>query len=382
MARHSDNLEGYAAIGFCVGIYMFFKGFRELRKYRLIEDTPAIPIRSIPMGFVQIQGKAEGERPIPSPISHTPCLAYKVVIDKWKHDSQNRSSGWSHDRTDVDGVKFYLSDSGGKVLVDVHGAELDLPQTARREVASGSAVNSGPGATNEELLRYVTQAEVHSVTGLMERGLEKVGPLQDSAREEKRQALMGVFKHTPGSADFRGAMATMMAGSIKQYVENLPPQADPNHEQARQAMLEAFQHPTGSPEFLEAVKRAQAAAPDVEPLQRLGAMLGQGAPGPAEALGTFGMNAASGRYRLTEYCLVPGGVYDISGTCAENPNPRDEHDRNIIVKGSNEKTYLISSRTGRQVETGLRNRALKMILGGAAISLICLAIILWKVGLL
>jgi hypothetical protein len=94
------------------------------------------------------------------------------------------------------------------------------------------------------------------------------------------------------------------------------------------------------------------------------------------------MSAASSRYRLTEYCLVPGAVYDISGTCAENPNPRDEHDRNMIVQGSNEKTYLISSRTGRQVESHLRNRALKMILGGAGISLICVAIILWKTGLL
>ncbi len=72
MARHDDNLEGAAAIGFFVGVYLFFKGFREFRKYRVVADTPEIPIRSIPMGSVQIQGQAKGEERVTSPVNHTP----------------------------------------------------------------------------------------------------------------------------------------------------------------------------------------------------------------------------------------------------------------------------------------------------------------------
>ena len=102
---------------------------------------------------------------------------------------------------------------------------------------------------------------------------------------------------------------------------------------------------------------------------------------PSDSAATMVFNAASGRYRLTEYCVVPGQSYDITGTCTENPHPLDEHDRNLILKGQNEPTFLISSRTEQEVERSLRNKALKMIFGGAALSLICLAILLGKFGL-
>ena len=93
-------------------------------------------------------------------------------------------------------------------------------------------------------------------------------------------------------------------------------------------------------------------------------------------------HAATGHYRLTEYCLLPGQTYDITGTCAENPNPRDELDRNIILKGTNEPTFLISSRTEKEVQSWLRKQSLWMVLGGAALAIVCLAIFLGKLGLL
>ena len=84
--------------------------------------------------------------------------------------------------------------------------------------------------------------------------------------------------------------------------------------------------------------------------------------------------------RFTEYCIKPDHEYDVLGTCVENPRPQDEYDRNMIVKGSNEKVFLISSKTEKQVESGLRTRAVKMILGGAALAVVCLAIFLAKLG--
>jgi hypothetical protein len=92
--------------------------------------------------------------------------------------------------------------------------------------------------------------------------------------------------------------------------------------------------------------------------------------------------AASGHYRLTEYCLLPGQTYDVTGTCTENPQPRDEYDRNIIVKGTNEPTFLISFRTEKGVESYLLKQTLWKVLGGAAVALLCLAILLGKFGLL
>jgi hypothetical protein len=82
-------------------------------------------------------------------------------------------------------------------------------------------------------------------------------------------------------------------------------------------------------------------------------------------------------YTLEEYCIVPGVPYDITGTCVENPKPADEHDRNMIVKGQNERTFLISSKTKKDIQTMLRRRAVKYIAIGATLSVASLAFLIW-----
>jgi hypothetical protein len=89
---------------------------------------------------------------------------------------------------------------------------------------------------------------------------------------------------------------------------------------------------------------------------------------------------AEGRYRFTEYCIVPDQEYDVTGTCVENPGAKDEHDRNLIKKGTNEPTFVISYRTEVAIESELRNRAVKYIFGGALVSVICLAVLFWRFG--
>jgi hypothetical protein len=235
-------------------------------------------------------------------------------------------------------------------------------------------------ATQQELLKYVSQADAHWAGGLFERGLNFAGPLADPTREQQRQMLMGVFQNTPGSPAFLRGMMTMMAPKMKQRLESLGPQSDPKHEEARQMILQALAHPPGSPEFLEGVRRAEAMADSPGSTQKFDAILGAAAGTPGATAGLF--NAADGRYRFTEYCLAPGRSYNISGTCVENPHPQDLNDRNMIVKGTSEKEFLISAKTEKELESGLRKRAVMMIVGGAALSVICLAILLAKLGLL
>ena len=97
--------------------------------------------------------------------------------------------------------------------------------------------------------------------------------------------------------------------------------------------------------------------------------------------GIFGSGTGAGeRYRLTEYLVVPEHWYDITGTCVENPEPQDEHDRNMIVKGTNEPTFLITWRSEKEIRRTLRNRAAKYIFGGAILAVACLGIFLAKHG--
>jgi len=85
-----------------------------------------------------------------------------------------------------------------------------------------------------------------------------------------------------------------------------------------------------------------------------------------------GPEVRTGRFRLTEYYIAPGELYDVTGTCVENPHPKDNGDRNLICKGENEPTFLISWREERKIESALRNKAALRIFGGAALAIACL----------
>ena len=52
------------------------------------------------------------------------------------------------------------------------------------------------------------------------------------------------------------------------------------------------------------------------------------------------------------------------------------NDRNLSVLGKNEKTFLISWKAEQEVQHGLRKRALGMVFGGAALAIVCFALLL------
>ena len=264
----SAKIDVWLALGFGAGLYYFYKGFRTYREYRVLMDTPEVPIRSVAMGLVDIHGKATGIPPIPSPVSQTPCYFYTVDIERWVADKNG--GHWNHVVTDADGPRFYVADASGKVLVDAHKAEFDLLQSARMETRG-----SGWGSL---------------FSGL------------------------GSSTVTTGTCPDLGTYAC------------------------------------------EAVARHKGA-------------------------GIFGSHTGAGeRYRLTEHLVIPEHWYDITGTCVENPEPQDEHDRNMIVKGTNEPTFLITWRSEKEIRRTLRNRAAQHIFGGAILAVLCLGIFLAKHG--
>jgi len=277
--------------GFGAGLFWFFKGFRVYREYRVLADTPETPIRSIPMGLVEIHGKANGQQTVESPVTKTPCFFYKVDVERWVSD---RNGGhWSHAATDANGVKFYLEDASGKVLVDAHRAEYDLIRTARRQTGSGGL----------------------SLGGLFSR---------DDDEEDSSSWRTGAYVSDEDLMNYAGSV---VSGARSTFAVD-------------------------------------------------GGNLLSGLAG-----GSIGFGLGSGkRYRLAEYCIVPDHWYDVTGTCVENPAPQDEHDRNMIVKGQNEPTFLISWRDQKGIESRLRNRAALHIFGGAALAVACLAVLLMKFG--
>jgi len=204
------------------GLYFFVQGFWLYRRYRVLADTPEIPLRSVAMGLVEVHGGAVGDEHLTSPVTRQPCFLYKLVKERYDRDDKGHwARNFSESKTKVEAVKFYLRDATGQVLIDPREADLDLVKTG-----------------------------------------------------EKRNA------------------------------------------------------------------RDQNSFDD-----------------------------------LTEYCIFPGRAYDVTGTCVENPEAKGEHDRNLILRGANEPTFLVSSKSEKEVEAALRTRAIRYVFGDAALLVAGLAML-------
>jgi len=283
-----------------VGFLLFVAGFYAYREYLVVADTPEMPLRSIPMGLVRVRGKAQGEDRLTSPLTRTPCFYYKVEVEERTRDRQGHEE-WSPYMPDVAEVKFYFVDATGKVLVDPHAAEYDLPEYFKAETGPrGTKRRQGdpslgpePGPPDSELLEYAAKC---------------------------RARMQAKVSSLPGGD---------VVGKALDFERKL---------EARNVVLSVG-----------------------------GVSLGAGET-------TLG-------YRFAEFCLLPDREYTATGTCVENPDPKDEHDRNLLMKGQNEPTFLISAKTMKELGGSLRRKAFFLILAGAVMMIGCVAILLAKLGL-
>jgi len=166
MTSFDDKLTEFSVIGLGAGIIIFLSGLRIFLRYRALARTREVPIRNIPRGLVGMHGKPTpvGSVLESSPITRTPCLFYKVDIEK--EVIRNAVHRWSHDKTSVGGLLFYLDDGTGRVLVNPFGAECDLAPHGTREVPQSTS--SPPAADfigDAELIAYARSAPACGVVG-------------------------------------------------------------------------------------------------------------------------------------------------------------------------------------------------------------------------
>jgi hypothetical protein len=394
MSMKIDSLDIALLVGSCGGVATFFKGFRAYREYLLLKGTSEIPIRSIAMGLVRVHGKATSDHPLTSPISHTPCCVFQVHIEKWRDENEeaHQSGLWRHYGSEADGAPFYLEDSSGRVLVDPRGADYDIESTAVREASSAKpssvVVN---GASEVDLLGYVARVGPSAEAPGSRHNLEAEKMMFDMSKYAKQGT-------TPDEM-MRKLFPQVMQGeaTMVQALEAEGPYSDPLREELRLAQIELNQHPYWSPEYAEGFKRVtklQAQVRKQRPgIERLAPVpltppvrSEPPAPPPAptaeEIVASIdGVPTAAGRYRFTERCILPDHEYDVTGTCGENPAAMDANDRNLIKKGTNQPTFLISGLAQpQQVNTMLQLRAYFMIFGGGMLAVFCLGILLLQFG--
>ncbi len=127
-------MEYVVTIAFILGgLGLFYYGFRTMRHYRLIKDTPRSKIRSMAMGIAEIHGHVEADEFIKSPFSKTDCVYYKYEIREYRRHTERDSKGrtktkyrWDTISTGDQRVMFIAVDDTGKVPVNPEGAEFTV----------------------------------------------------------------------------------------------------------------------------------------------------------------------------------------------------------------------------------------------------------------
>jgi hypothetical protein len=283
---------------FLVGGFLFWLGFKKYRQYRLLEDTPRAPVRSIPMGLVHLHGRSTGEHLLTSPLTRTPCYYYKAWVELWTMTGKDDSKDWKTIRTEADARVFYLDDGTGKVRVVPDNADFNVTRTFQSETGPGSSTKRHvdptlgvAGPSNEELLAY----------------MQRVSDAAQAARAKLNAAVNAMPDSTGKTADK--------------------------------------------------------------------VLLGMSGGG-----GKLSKDLSGQRLRFTEECLIADRQCNILGTCVENPTPTDEHDRNLIQKGADEPTFVISDKAEGALEKDVRRNALSMIVVGAILMVAMVALLLGMHG--
>lgn len=108
------------AIPFGIAGLMFWGGFHFVRLKRQIENTPTSRVRSIAMGMVEVKGQALRQYALISPMSHTPCVYYRLTKSR-----RGKNNQWQVVSVkSSDNVPFLLEDETGRVEVDPTGCRV------------------------------------------------------------------------------------------------------------------------------------------------------------------------------------------------------------------------------------------------------------------
>lgn len=129
----------------------FYTGFRSLRHYRLMEDTPTAKTRSAAQGYCELVGRSllmQGE-PIIAPLTKKKCTWWAYEIEQ--HRSSGKRSRWVTIEEKSSDELFLLKDETGECVINPDGA-----------IVTPALVNSWYGNT-----RY---PESRESTGLFSRG--------------------------------------------------------------------------------------------------------------------------------------------------------------------------------------------------------------------
>ncbi len=372
--RSSDPtaLLFWCALGFCAGIGLFFYGFLLLQRRHLILDTPFSKIRSAAMGMVEISGLAVGPYTMVAPITERECFYFRTVVSEWKQSGKNKQ--WVKVAGECLHVPFFVDDNSGRMLIDPRGADLDLHRDFEQEFSDSFFTTKEPAPSNVRafLARHgvVTnnKIKVEEFCIKPKNSLFILGTLTDNPGLEV--SPQPVQDASPVSTFTAHGFSLSLSVGGERFETGSP---------INQFSL---QHPVRDPEVVHlSPAPAGLSASQMTQQQKIAAALLKAGISNPVAWNAAGISAEPSRsvQVLDNPSDAAGenanGSADESNA-ASHGDDFDLHPTVVLRKGTNDKTFLISWRSQKEIASSLGWKSALMIWGGSALALASLYLLL------
>lgn len=128
-----------------LALFLGWQGLQALQRKRQVENIPTSKVRSMAMGLVELHGRAVRRYALVSPMSHTPCVWYRLSKFRIEENGTRRAIGSSSSGP----LPFFLDDGTGRLLVIPDGAKI-CAQTHHEGSPSGGVLFAAPSLDSEE----------------------------------------------------------------------------------------------------------------------------------------------------------------------------------------------------------------------------------------
>ena len=364
--RASDPtaLHLWCVLGLCAGIGLFFYGFCLLRRRHLILDTPFSKIRSAAMGMVEISGLAVGPYTMVAPITERECFYFRTLVWEWKQQGKNKQ--WVKVAGECLHLPFFVDDNTGRMLIDPRGADLDLHRDFEQEFSDSFFTTKEPAPSNVRafLARHGVMTnnkiKVEEFCIKPKNSLFILGTLTDNPGLEV--SPQPVQDASPVSTFTAHGFSLSLSVGGREFETGSP---------VNQFSL---QPQTRDPEVIRLSPAASLSASQMTQQQKIAAALVKaGIANPAAWTAAGMAPEARSAIQVLDH---PSNAAGENANKSSHGDDFDLHPAVVLMKGTNDKTFLISWRSQKEIVRSLGWKCALMIWGGPALALLSLYLLL------
>ncbi len=303
------------------------------------------------MGMVEVSGLAVGPYAMVAPITARSCYYYRTLVWEWKQQGKNKN--WVKVAGECMHVPFFVDDNTGRVLVDPRGADLDLHRDFEQEFCDSffTAKDPAPENVRSFLARHGIATN------------NKIKVQEFCVKPKNSLFILGTLSENPGldvgpqPMQDEEPIGSFFSRSVVSRSVLLPIHLSP----AESVPLRTSEM-TQQQKVAAALLKAGISSP--------AAWAAAGAPAATVSKDVQVLSDSDPAIEASPNNSSNGDSIAPAG------HAFDLHPPVVLMKGTNNKTLLISWRSQQDVARSLGWQCALMIWGGAALALLSLYLIL------